>query len=140
MLKVYKVYNYISIDGTAWRRVVRSWMRPTERKISDKPLETQHILCDASFDEAYHYLHNHRVDGAYDSSNYCIGKITPIIRVRYKDAHDDVNYRRFDTMSYKIEYEEWKDVTLKWIMENLPADTAIQYLKERGITTCPMNF
>jgi hypothetical protein len=43
-------------------------------------------------------------------------------------------------MSYKIEYEEWKEVTLEWIIKNLPADQTIQYLKERGITTCPMNF
>ena len=58
MLKIYRVYNYVSIDGGKWRRVVNGWLKPTERKVTEESLETQHILCDASFDDAYNYLHN----------------------------------------------------------------------------------
>lgn len=140
MLKIYQVHHYVSIDGAKWREVVNGWLTPTEHKVSDQLLEIQHILCDASFNEAYDYLHNNRLDGVWIDSKRWHRTIIPVIQVRYDDAFDDVNYKRFNTMSYKIEYKEWKDVTLKWIMENLSADVAIQYLKERGITTCPMNF
>ena len=138
MLKIYRVYNYVSIDGGKWRRVVNGWLKPTERKVTEESLETQHILCDASFDDAYNYLHNNRLDGVWDGSSVWGKTIFPVIKVRYNDGYDDVKYRKFNTMSYKTEYEEWKDVTLKWIMENLSADVAIQYLKERGMTACPI--
>ena len=138
MLKIYRVYNYVSIDGGKWRRVVNGWLKPTEYKVSDKPLETQHILCDVPFDKVYDYRHNNRLDGILDSSSCWYNKIIPVICVRYEDAWDDVRYRRFNTMSYKIVYEEWKDVTLQWIIEHLSADQCIQYLKDRGMNTCPI--
>lgn len=141
MLKIYNVHNYVSINGADWREVLRSgWLTPIEHKVFDEPPETQHILCNASFYEAYDYIHDNRLDGVWCSSGCWCRMIHPTIEVRYRDAHNDVAYRNFIAMSYKIEYEEWKNVTLEWIMKNLPADQTIQYLKERGMTTCPMNF
>lgn len=140
MLKIYKVHNYVSIDGADWREVLWSGLSPIEHKVFDEPPETQHILCNASFYEAYDYVHNNRLDGVYESSLCLCRMIWPAIKMRYRDAYDDVTYRNFISMSYKIEYEEWKNVTLEWIIKHLPADQTIQYLKERGITTCPMNF
>ena len=139
MLKVYKVHNYVSIDGADWREVLwNGWLTPIERKVFDEPPETQHILCNASFYKACDYVHNNRLDGVHESSLCWRRMIWPAIEIRYRDARDDVTYRNFISMSYKIEYEEWKEVTLEWIMKNLPADVTIQYLKERGITTCPI--
>ena len=138
MLKVYKVRNYVSIDGADWRRVVWSWFISTECKTSDEPLKTEHILCDASFDDAREYINNNELDGVTNDSTFWRQK--PIICVRYYDAYELVSYKHLNTISYKREYEEWEDVSLKWIIENLSADQAIQYLKECGITTCPMNF
>lgn len=138
MFKIYKVKNYVSVDGADWRRVVFSWFISTEYKTSNKSLKTQHILCDVSFNEAREYLQNNSLDGVFNDSTFWKNK--PIVSVRYYDADDIVNYRHFNTISYKREYEEWKDVTLEWIIKNLSAEETIQYLKERGITTCPMNF
>ena len=138
MLKVYKVYNYVSVDGADWREVICGTFAPTEKKTSSESLETEYILHDASFDKAYEYLRNNDLDGLGRSTTYWREK--PIIWVRYDDAWDTVSYKHFNTISYKREYIEWTNVSLDWILKNLPADTAIQYLKERGITTCPMNF
>ena len=138
MLKIYKVHNYVSIDGADWREVVWSWYMPTEKKASSEPIKTEYFLNNASFEEAYAYLQNSPLDGLGPSTTYWREK--PRIWVRYDDAWDTVSYKHFNTISYKREYKEWTDVSLQWIMENLPADTTIQYLKERGITTCPMNF
>ena len=140
MLKIYKVHNYVSIDGVDWREVLWSGLSPIEHKVFGELPETQHILCNASFYEAYDYVHNNRLDGVYESSLCLSRMIWPAIKIRYRDAYDDVTYRNFISMSYKIEYEEWKNVTLEWIIKHLPAEQTIQYLKERGITTCPMNF
>lgn len=138
MLKVYKVHNYVSIDGDDWREVVWSWFIPTKCKTSSELLETEYRLHNASFNEAREYLQSNELDGIDNSSTYWRKK--PIVWVRYDDARDIVNYRYFNTISYKTEYKEWTDVSLEWIIKSLPADQTIQYLKERGITTCPMNF
>ena len=138
MLKVYKIHNYVSIDGSDWREVIWSWCGPIQKITSNEPPETEYLLNCETFDRAYEYLQNNELDGLGPSTTFWIDR--PTIWVRYDDAYDTVSYRRFNTISYKREYEEWANVTLEWIIKNLPADTAIQYLKERGIATCPMNF
>lgn len=138
MLKIYKVYNYISVDGADWRQVIRGWLADIECKTSHIDLGMEYMMHRLSFDEARAYLNNHKFDGIWNDTTFL--KKKPTICVRYCDVWDDVVYKHFDTISYKTEYVEWKDVSLEWILKNLPADTAIQYLKERGITTCPMNF
>ena len=133
MLKIYNVYAYISIDGADWRKV-----NCYRYIITDKELETELILDNASFDEVRAYLSQHLLPGIYNEETWFRHK--PLLSVSYSNAWDAVLYRRFNTLSYKAVYEEKKDVSMQWIMENASADQAIQYLKERGITTCPMNF
>lgn len=136
MLKIYKVHNYISINNSDWREVIWSWFGPIKKRTADEPLETKCLLHDVSFDEACEYLCNNELDGLGVGATFWRNK--PTIWARYADAQDVVSYRHFNTISYKREYVEWTDVTLDWILNNLPADTVIQYLKERGITACPI--
>jgi hypothetical protein len=133
MLKVYNVVSYVSVDGAKWRSVGH-----TGYCCTDANLDIKLILDNASFDEAREYVNNHFLDGVYNTCTFWRGK--PTISVRYRDAWDDVVYKNFNTISYKNVYTEYKHVTLGWMMEHLPAEDVIQYLKERGITTCPMNF
>lgn len=133
MLKVYWVYNYISVDGADWRQVGHS-----KYTIVDEELETELILDNASFDEVYAYLTQNPLNGLYDDTT--LFKKKPKIQVDYSDAWDAVFYRSFNTLSYKKVYEEMKNVTMSWLMEHTSADEFIQYLKERGITACPMRF
>lgn len=133
MLKVYEVYNYVSIDGADWRRVGRIGYSAT-----DEEIESQLVLDNLSFDEVREYLSKHALIGLYNGSTFWRNK--PQVAVYYSDAFDTVWYKRFKTLSYKYEFKELKDVSLEWIMKHLSADQAIQYLKERGITACPMNF
>lgn len=138
MLKIYKVRNYVSVDGADWRQVIRGWLSDIECKASNEDLDMKYMARRLSFDEAREYLNGHKLDGVWNDTTFWRKK--PTICVRYCDAWDDVIYKHFNTLSYKQEYEEWTDVSLQWIIKNLPADQTIQYLKERGITTCPMNF
>lgn len=133
MLKVYHIHDYVSIDGAEWREV-----GGYGTKAIDGEPESKLALDNASFDEAYEFLTQHLLCGLYIGTTFFRKK--PTIEISYNDAWDAVVYKQFSTISYKREYEEWTNVSLKWIIENLSADQTIQYLKERGITTCPMNF
>lgn len=133
MLKIYKVYNCVSIDGAKWRRIDRA------HTITDEEPSDMLILDNVSFDEVCEFLNQHSVIGMHKS--HTLFRKKPTIEIIFEDAWlSPVEYKHFKTMSYKIEYKEWKDVSLQWLMEHLPAEKVIQYLKERGITTCPMNI
>ena len=131
MLKVYLVTNYVSINGGEWREVGYGGYQ-----VSDKELHGNIPLNFMSFDSAYEYLSANKVPGI--STDISLFKHKPIICVRYTGNYDHTVYRRFSTMAYMATYEEWSDVTLEWIMKNLPASECIQYLKDRGITACPI--
>ena len=133
MLKVYTVVSYVSVDGAKWRSVGH-----VGHCCTDEERDVKFILDNASFAEAREYINNHFLDGIFNSETYWREK--PVIVVHYRDAWDGVVYKKFNTISYKNVYTEDKNVTLSWMMEHLSAETVIQYLKERGITTCPMNF
>ena len=133
MLKIYRIHNYVSIDGADWREV-----SGCGTKAIDGTPETEIRLNNASFDEALKYLSQNHLSGVWNDVAFL--RNTPTIRVSYNDAWDSVEYRNFDTISYKKEFVEWTKVSLQWIIDNLPAEQTIQYLKERGITACPMNF
>jgi hypothetical protein len=133
MLKVYNVCDYVSIDGTKWRTVGGYGYT-----VTDEEVENKLILDSVSFDEARKYLSENLLDGVWNDSTFFRHK--PTIVVKYQDAWDSVEYRHFNTISYKREFKEDKNVTFEWMTGHLSADQLIQYLKERGITTCPMNF
>lgn len=132
MLKVYTVKSYVSINGEDWQRVGISGHTITD----DNPTEKV-ILDNATFDECYEYVSQHSLDGIYLDST--LFKNKPIIYIGYS-IFDNHRYDHFDTISYKYVYEEWEDVSLNYIMEHFSADKCIQYLKERGMSACPMNF
>ena len=133
MLKVYNVVSYVSVNGAGWRAVGRPGHCCT-----DEDRDVKFILDNASFAEAREYLDHYFLDGVYNTRPFL--RKRPVIAVRYCGAFDDVMYKNFKTISYKNVYTENTDVTLGWMIEHLSAEQTIQYLKERGITTCPMNF
>ena len=132
MLKVYNYYAYVSVDSAEWRRIDDGYT------IREEEPEELPILDNATFDEAYEYISEYIVWNMFPNRTLFSKK--PVIQIYYSDAYDVVKYKRFKTLSYKKVYKEWKDVPLQWLMEHVSAEQFVQYLKERGITTCPMNF
>lgn len=130
MLKVYTVKSYVSINGGDWQRVGFSGYTMTD----DNPIEKV-ILNNATFDECYEYIKDHNLDGIWLDSTLFRNRPIIYIGKNFYDAH---RYNHFNTISYKYVYEEWKDVPLNYIMEYFPADKCIQYLKERGMSACPI--
>lgn len=131
MLKVYNVDGYVSVDGAEWRSVGHLGYSCT-----DEDCDVKFILDNVSFAEACEYLSNNFLDGVCNSETFWRSK--PTITVRYRDVWDKVEYQSFSTISYKNVYTEDKNVTLGWMMDHLSAEKVIQYLKERGITACPI--
>jgi hypothetical protein len=132
MLKVYKSMSYVSVDGADWRDVYCKYIA------LDKEPENQLALNNLDFVETLYYLSRNRLRGIRNNMTTFTKRY--VIQVYYLDAWDVVTYESFNTLSYKTEYEELTDVSLEFITKYLPADQTIQYLKERGITACPMNF
>ena len=130
MLKVYTVKSYVSINGGDWQRVGHSGHIMTDNNPTEKV-----ILNNATFDECYKYVSQHPLDGIYLSSTFFKNKPIIYINDRHFCEH---RYDHFDTISYKYVYEEWKNVPLTYIMNNFSADKCIQYLKERGMSACPI--
>lgn len=133
MLKIYEVRDYVSIDGADWRRVGHCGYRVTDEEVEDRL-----VLDNVTFDEARAYLSENILSSVWNDETFFGHK--PTVAIHYADAWDPVSYRSFNTISYKRKFTEDKNVTFEWMTKHLSADQLIQYLKERGITTCPMNF
>lgn len=130
MLKVYRVKSYVSINGEDWWHV--GYDDHTIR--NDNPIEKV-FFKDITFNECYKYIKEHELNGISLDSTLFRNK--PIIYIG-NSYFDSYRYDHFDTISYKCVYEEWKEVPLTYIMEHFPADKCIQYLKERGMSACPI--
>lgn len=61
----------------------------------------------------------------------------PYVELEYS-WRDTEKYYNFDRITIEYHYEPWNDASLKDIMEMSTAEDFIQYLKERGITICPI--
>lgn len=135
MLKVYIRRHYVSVNGGEWYEV-----GDCDDVMLDESESKAIVFENWSFDQWYEYLQNPDVPmhGIYASKTF-FGK-KPCIVTHNWCYETYEKYMRFDALSYKIAYKEVKDASLSYIMDNFPADQCIQYLKERGITTCPMNF
>ena len=130
MLKVYRFSRLVSIDDGEWRKTGESGyvMR------NDDP--TEEIWCEnISFDECYERLESDCPP--YLGRDHTIFGHKPQIRIDY--CRDGFKwYTRFKTISYKKVYDEATYLTLEDIMKRFPADKCIEYLKDRGLTVCPL--
>ena len=132
MLKVYTVSSYVSIDGSDWQNVGVDGYTISDDEPTEKILFENFTL-----EQCYEYLQGKGLDGIWRSQTFF--KRKPMLYIG-EWLYEAKRYTSFNTISYKYVYTERENVSLSWIMKHLSAEQCIQYLKERGITTCPMNF
>lgn len=136
MLKVYTVQDYYKVDGEDWQKC---GVGGTALRDDARPLAVTK-LSDACFAEVYgKLLRGEAYNGLYCGQTLC--RHRPYIEV-YTGWFCD-NPRRFyakdfQKLSYEYRYEEWPDCSLEWIMKHASAEQTIQYMKERGMTVCPL--
>lgn len=135
MLKVYYEKTYVSLDGEDWLRIggVDEVIIDEKDFVNDKT-----IFEDISFDECFEFLCKNSIWGL--SRDYTVFKKRPVVCVKPSFEFEPHRYTYFDTISCKSIYEEKTNVNLKYVIERFPAEQAIQWFKERGINTCPINF
>lgn len=131
MLKVYHVDSYYKIDDEDWSECGSRGY--TIRDESEAV--TRRLLDEANWDEVYGSMY----DGVC-SETTLFGK-RPYISV-YRGWMDDKSRRLyhddFSRFSYEYRYTEWTGCPLEWIMKHASAEQTIQYMKERGMTVCPL--
>ena len=133
MLKIYDPIYYASIDGGPWKRLEDPFC--TNLFITDEELpETELLLDDVSFEEAYDYLRDNYISGAITCKSVFKGK--PQLSLLYFNASDRKYIKKCEGFWLRVENRLRENVTLDWIMKNLKADVAIQYLTERGMGVC----
>lgn len=130
MLKIYIRKYWVSINHKEWEQVW--WERDM---MKDNPPNEDVVVNQLSFNEFYVLLQNSSIDHIRSGKTFFRKK--PKITIKYDDDRIK-RYTHFDTISCKITYEEIKNPTLYSIIRCFPADQVIQYLKERGIVTCPI--
>ena len=133
MLKVYMETTRIIVDDKHYHLV-------SHREVALDTEPTEIVLLDnASFEEVCTYLSEHHpFTMRHIQTRRPLGRIKSEIHIEDMYSHNPVVYKHFDKLTYKTSYTEHKSVTLNWIMEHLSADQCIQYLKDRGMTACPI--
>ena len=130
MLKVYTVKSYVSINGEEWEEVGSTGYTVRD----DEPTE-KIFFENFTLSQCYEYLKEKSLDGIWRDKTFF--RKRPMIYIG-RSFYSGIGYTYFNTISYKYVYDEWKDVSLDWIMKHASADQCIQYLKERGVTACPI--
>lgn len=134
MLKIYDPIYFVSVDGGTWKRLEDPF--DTNWFVTDEDLpETELLLDDVSFQEAYDYLHENYISGARTCKS--IFKEKPQLSLLYFNASDRKYIKNCEGFLLLAKNKLRKNVTLDWILKHLEADQAIQYLTERGMGICP---
>ena len=127
MLKPCKVKTYVSVDGGPKRRLWSVEYKLTERELPN------------SFEYGVNFsqIVNHQFRIPNVTTDVTLFRNKPYINILYA-SFDKKRYDNFDELRVEECEELWEDATLKDIYECAPADQCIQYLKERGMTACPI--
>lgn len=133
MLKIYDPIYSVSIDGGPWKRLEDPL--DTNWFVTDEDLpETELLLDNVSFQEAYDYLRDNYIFGARTCRTVFKGKLQ--LSLLYFNASDRKYIKKCKVFSLRAENKFRENATLDWILKHLEADQAIQYLKERGMEVC----
>ena len=126
MLKAYKVRTYISINNKPKFETFRVGRGLTEDELP------RVVTTSWSFQDAL----NQKLPTPDVKTGTTLFRKRPYITVE-ETWCDTRRYYNFDALTVERHYEPY-DITLDELFKSYSADECIQYLKERGMTTCPI--
>jgi hypothetical protein len=126
MLKGYKVYTDISVNNGPKQRIARIGHGLTEEELPRTVTTTW------SFQDCF----DKRIPTPAVKTDATLFRKRPYVEIEYAWDYAD-RYYNFDSLTIERHYEPY-DMTLDELFKEYSADEVIQYLKERGITTCPI--
>ena len=116
MLKIYDPIYYISIDGGPWKRLEDPF--ETNWFVTDEDLpETELLLDNVSFQEAYDYLRENYISGARTCRTVFKGK--PQLSLLYFNTIDRKYIKKCEGFSLCAKNRLRKNVTLDWLFKHL---------------------
>lgn len=127
MLKPYKVHTYVFVNDGAKRQIQCVGYGLTEDE-SLNVSETSYTFQEALTKE---------LPTPYITTGETPFLKRPYVKIQYSWCDEDTYYN-FDHITIQRWKMPWTDATLKDIHDYSTAEQFIQYLKERGITTCPV--
>ena len=129
VVKEYRVNGDKWIDISLWKHII--YKEETECKNKMRKID--------NWKDALEYLKNDMLRNS--SVEYTIFKRTPYLHLYNPENLDyewiDVKEKEFELLEVRLRYIEYP-CSLKELVDLLPANDFIQYLKDRGISTCPM--
>ena len=126
MLKAYKVRTYIAVNDQPKKEIWRIGCGLTEDELP------RVVTTTFSFQDCF----DEQLPTPAIKPCKTFFRKRPYVRVEY-DWEDVKYYYDFDSITIERHYEP-DDITLNELFKKYSADQCIQYLKERGITTCPI--
>lgn len=124
MLKTYKVKTYIKVDNKS--RLVDISYGLTENELPNVVATTY------SFKDCF----NTTLPTSIITTDTTLFRKRPYVEIEYNWDYCD-RYYSFDSLTIEKHYEPY-DITLNELFRQYSADECIQYLKDRGMTTCPI--
>lgn len=139
MLKIYTVSQQFKIDDKDWQECgEKGWVCREESSVAPETFRANcvdwHEMARLIETSPYGWF-----DGLVTDKTFF--RKRPYIRAFRCGWHDETWRffpKDFNTISYRVLYEERSYVSMKWIFEHLSADKAVQYFKERGMNVCPI--
>ena len=128
MLQAYTVKTYVSINGKPKKEIWNFDYGLTEEELP------RIVTTTFSFQDCF----DKQLSMQGITTGTTFFRKRPYVRIRY-DIDIQLCYYNFDSITIERHYE-LDDITFNKLLNEYPADQCIQYLKEHGITTCPMNF
>ena len=126
MLKAYKVKTYIAVDGKPKREIFQKGYGLTEEELP------RVVTTSWSFQDCF----NTPLPTGAIQTNTTFFRKRPYVEIEYSWDWRD-RYYKFDTLTIERSYEPY-NITLNELIKEYSADECIQYLKERGMTACPI--
>lgn len=139
MLKPYQTWNEISIDGSEWK-ILYDGPVYAYTMIEESDAHTTTIAEGLDFSSSFEWIKNHpNIYGLWITESWI--KHLPIIHTNIDHPNlisKEKSYKTFKSMSIRTCYRECTCMSLSRIMDMFASDIVIQYLKERGVATCPV--
>lgn len=124
MLKACKVKTYIKVDNK--NRLVDISYELTENELPNVVATTY------SFKDCF----NTTLPTSIITTDTTLFRKRPYVEIEYDWDYRD-RYYSFDSLAIERHYEPY-DITLNELFRQYSVDECIQYLKDRGMTTCPI--
>jgi len=126
MLKGYKVKTDIFVNDGPKNRISRIGYGLTEEELPRTVTTTW------SFQDCL----DNKVPSPAIKTDTTLFRNRPYVEIEYSWSDVD-RYYNFNSITIERHYEPY-DITLNELFKEYSADECIQYLKERGMTTCPI--